>query len=1140
MRISLFSLVLVFLFLSSLNSQDTIIVQTLTYDSTGRDYVFDFPKNDTLSYEKIIMEYSMRCKGAKVSTSADRNKGCGEWDYSCNTYITDSALVDSIQAQHPSHVIVGFKGDEFSYTNDSVYSYFRYKQKKVENTNIISENKFDIGTGVEPLDFPFDFSSKAGKSQFLIIADELKNAGLQPGIISALSLNVLENAGTANFLRIKIKQVDYSELGDKIELKDLEEVFFSNVDLSLGENRFNFYKGFNWDGASNLLIELSYTNTESGNKVKIAGSEYGDYFTSYSQVDDYFLEFSGIGKVFLSDIDFSSIKDNISISFWAYGNEGKMPSNTTAFEGVGGDNKRQVNAHLPWSNSRIYWDCGRENNSVDRIDKDAVSKDIEGVWNFWVFWKDREKGDMKIYKNGLLWHFGKGKKRGINIEKLVFGGSYNNNYPYYGFIDDFAIWDKSLEFSALEKIMYNSIDDTNTDFDNLVAYFDLNEKEGNLFDNRAKQNGNAVHSGLVSRRNFRGKDIFKGFVKSKYRPNITFYQGEYEQDKQEIFVFDSLIADRNLIYSYKLVGTDIVLVDSAFVFKAGESYVLDGDSGEVIDTILVSADSTIQIKTLDYYKKYPSKFEIMSFVTPYGIKLNLGPNGKTWQFDVTDFSPILKGEKRLSVEFGKYQEELDIRFLFIKGTPPRNVNKIQQIWRSGTTRKFTDIRENKFFEPRMITLDKNSSMYKIRSVITGHGQQGEFIPQDHFINLDGGSKEFIWKVWKECADNPVYPQGGTWIYDRSGWCPGAPTDIKEMEITDLVASKDCVEIDYGIYSATGDSRYIVNCQLVSYGDINFNHDACIYEIQRPSRRTEFARFNPICYDPVVVIQNTGASELTNLKIKYFVKGGEEKTLDWDGELKFLEKEEVTLPIEKTSFWLGDGSNVFVVEISQPNGSSDEYALNNRMESAFDLPDVINNEFILVFKSNSKPAENKLYLKDMDGNIIYKKTIVAKNHTYNKELKLEDGCYELEITDSGEDGLDFWANPSQGHGSLYFKKTFNPIRIKNFNSDFGKFMRYSFLIGDITKVDGEIISDDVFDIYPNPASGEIELKLNIDCSTDSKIEIKNIDGQRIHRTLLYDDLINGSIRIDLSQLPKGLYFVSYKDKSGTYTKKLVVQ
>ncbi len=35
----------------------------------------------------------------------------------------------------------------------------------------------------------------------------------------------------------------------------------------------------------------------------------------------------------------------------------------------------------------------------------------------------------------------------------------------------------------------------------------------------------------------------------------------------------------------------------------------------------------------------------------------------------------------------------------------------------------------------------------------------------------------------ECADNALFPQGGTWIYDRAGWCPGAPVDTRDMELT---------------------------------------------------------------------------------------------------------------------------------------------------------------------------------------------------------------------------------------------------------------------------------------------------------------------------------------------------------------------
>ena len=132
------------------------------------------------------------------------------------------------------------------------------------------------------------------------------------------------------------------------------------------------------------------------------------------------------------------------------------------------------------------------------------------------------------------------------------------------------------------------------------------------------------------------------------------------------------------------------------------------------------------------------------------------------------------------MENGK--EQMDIKFLFIVGTPPRNVKDIDNVWKVESV-GYTAIINNDKFEPRGIHSDASGSAFKIRTAITGHGQEGEFIQRTHQINMDGGSPEFSWQVWKECALNPVYPQGGTWIYDRAGWCPGMATDVKESDIT---------------------------------------------------------------------------------------------------------------------------------------------------------------------------------------------------------------------------------------------------------------------------------------------------------------------------------------------------------------------
>ena len=51
-----------FIILLHIQAQDTTIVQTFTFDSLGRDYVFSFPEDTGQTYEKIFMQYTMRCK----------------------------------------------------------------------------------------------------------------------------------------------------------------------------------------------------------------------------------------------------------------------------------------------------------------------------------------------------------------------------------------------------------------------------------------------------------------------------------------------------------------------------------------------------------------------------------------------------------------------------------------------------------------------------------------------------------------------------------------------------------------------------------------------------------------------------------------------------------------------------------------------------------------------------------------------------------------------------------------------------------------------------------------------------------------------------------------------------------------------
>ena len=76
-------------------------------------------------------------------------------------------------------------------------------------------------------------------------------------------------------------------------------------------------------------------------------------------------------------------------------------------------------------------------------------------------------------------------------------------------------------------------------------------------------------------------------------------------------------------------------------------------------------------------------------------------------------------------------------------------------------------------------------------------------------------------MWRNnCNLNPVYPQGGTWIYSRSNWCPGAEVWTYDFEVTPFITPGDTVVLDHDAqtYVHTGSwDYYQIEDQLVTYG-----------------------------------------------------------------------------------------------------------------------------------------------------------------------------------------------------------------------------------------------------------------------------------------------------------------------------------
>jgi hypothetical protein len=162
------------------------------------------------------------------------------------------------------------------------------------------------------------------------------------------------------------------------------------------------------------------------------------------------LKFNGQGSsdsVAIPKEVFGSIRDEVSIAFWAYGDTDRRPLTCAVFGATDAGGTRLLNIQLTWKSS-VYWDAGNSDGN-DRVNKRAVDSEVAGQWNHWVFTKNAGAGTMSIYLNGTLWQSASGRTKAMTgvVANACFGSGVNADY-YSGTLDDVRIY--NVELTAAE------------------------------------------------------------------------------------------------------------------------------------------------------------------------------------------------------------------------------------------------------------------------------------------------------------------------------------------------------------------------------------------------------------------------------------------------------------------------------------------------------------------------------------------------------------------------------------------------------------------------------------------------------------------------------------------------------------------
>ena len=1122
-------------------THDTIKVQTFTYGSP-QDAWFVFP-SDTVRIEKILMHYKLKCNPAQ-------NPACGEWDYLTYNYLYEhTGKFDSTLQQQPNFTVDDNSMDSVMFNFTPSWIYNPVFEKHIIYDDTISFDSTVVGNGIIVSDIPFNSKYPVCRSQFLWKKTELISIGMANDTITGIRFYFLNSGSTLKDLKIRIKNFQPDSLNPPVfEPTGFDTVYSGTTSVSSpGWRSFKFIKPFVWDSAKCILMDISFDNDSSGISSAVKSGNTGWISSVRTSEKNYCLHFEGKDYVAVPNYIFNQVDSFITIAFWAYGNPKYLPENCSIFNGADSAGNRVLNAHLPWSNESVYWDAGNsKSSSYDRINSSATTE-YKGKWNHWAFTKNAKTGTMNVFLNGNLWLTGTGKTKtmtGIKVFKI--GSASDGTSNYDGDIDEFTIWKKDLGSSSIKSFMTKGVNSSNPDYSDLLLYYKFDDVQ-----NIHKATDSSISHctgtlvGLPQYFKRQSGDFNMNIVPDSLRPNVVFERGSYISHIDSVLRIDSII---DCPFQAVLFKDTIHPTNATDTITAWHPYYhFSFDSlGHHIDSVLVGPDSIIFRSYRPYYKLNPivNRYELGRYITPYGNGLSLG-NGFEWIYDVSDYRTLLHDSVHLTA--GNWQELLDMRFDLIKGIPPRDPIRVKNLWVGNPGYGTSNSIEN-FLTPKRIKIDNDAMSTRFKLRTTGHGMGGtdncgEFCPKVHSLKIDSVTRYSI-LLWKDdCALNPLYPQGGTWVYQRSNWCPGAVVPTFDFELSPYVSHGDSVTLDYDVqpytWNGSGSApNYVIETQLVSYGSPNFPNDAAIEAIKSPSRKDIYKRMNPVCGKPRITIRNTGANPLTSLRIQYGIIGEHQSVYHWTGFLKFLDTTDVVLG----SFVFRD-TGTFAVSISNPNGLPDQYANNNYMTSDFIPPPVYPNDIIITLSSNKQALQNAYILRNCNGDTILYRDHLANQTTYRDTLHLQDGCYELVLVDridstgNGEDGLYFWNNTAQGSGSFSIKRRYgSPTVLKNFPPDFGAQIFHQFSVGNYMNEKSLNYSENL-KIYPNPSNSDINIETGIITSKVIEVSLFNLVGTKVYEKSFHNASQN-RIKINISTLPSGMYLLRLSSDDETVTRKII--
>jgi hypothetical protein len=179
-------------------AQDTVTVQTFTYqDIYKRRGLFVFPPKDE-SFRKILMLYNLKCDPL---TPHDKYN-CGEWDYlTYNLVYQKTGQYDSTKLS-TKHYSYGFETpDTLYYSNNAPKISVKRTKYQTAVQSVTNEEVYNVSSGqVQAL-----LTGKKVRAQFSLLSKDLRDLGMKSGNLQKIQIYTTSVGNVLKNLKVKLQ-----------------------------------------------------------------------------------------------------------------------------------------------------------------------------------------------------------------------------------------------------------------------------------------------------------------------------------------------------------------------------------------------------------------------------------------------------------------------------------------------------------------------------------------------------------------------------------------------------------------------------------------------------------------------------------------------------------------------------------------------------------------------------------------------------------------------------------------------------------------------------------------------------------------------------------------------------------------------